>query len=119
MSTNISRHASDAAAAIREINHATFGPEALRYPPLVSEVTQSLTVMLDSLPQTFDQLSAAIRRHLSEGLIRMDDGTDAGSAADEVLRYLGEAGDGARALSDSLHQAASILFHMGTTEARA
>ncbi|MFF3159160.1 hypothetical protein [Streptomyces sp. NPDC057910] len=85
----------------------------------VSEVAQPLAVMIDRLPQTLDQLSAAIRRHLAEGMIRMDDGTDPGSAAAEVLRHLGEADDKARALSDSLHKAASTLFHMGTTEAKA
>ncbi|QHC26403.1 hypothetical protein [Streptomyces sp. GS7] len=119
MSNNTARHAADAAAAIREINHGTFGREALPFPPQVSEVAQPLAVMVDRLPQTFDQLSAAVRRHLSAGLIRMDDGTEPDQAAKEVLQHLGDAQDSVRALSDSLHKGAAVLFHMGTAETEA
>ncbi|WP_399925096.1 hypothetical protein [Streptomyces kanamyceticus] len=39
----------------------------------MSEVAQPISQMIDRLPQTLDQLSAALRRQLSEGLIRLDD----------------------------------------------
>lgn len=119
MPNSTARLAADAATAIGEINHTTFSPDALRYPPQVSEVTQPLATLVGRLPQTVDQLASAVRRHLSAGLIRMDDGTDSGEAAEEALRHLGEAQDCVRAFSDSLDKAASILFHMGTVEAKA
>ncbi|MFI5809186.1 hypothetical protein [Streptomyces sp. NPDC051561] len=112
-------HARNAADAIQQLNHRTFGREALPNPPQVSEVTQFLSKLADRLPQALDQLSTAVRRHLAEDLIRMDDGTDAGPAADDVLHHLGQAGLHARTLSDSLHKAASPLFHMGTKETSA
>ncbi|WKX69573.1 hypothetical protein [Streptomyces sp. XD-27] len=49
----------------------------------------------------------------------MDDGTEPGLAAEEALRHLGEARDAARALSESLHKAASVLIHMDAAETKA
>ncbi|QNP71591.1 hypothetical protein IAG44_20590 [Streptomyces roseirectus] len=109
--------AADAAAAIRSINHALSTPTTLPYPPHVSEVAQPLTQVIDRLPETLDHLSTAIRHHLVKGLIRMDDATSPDGATGEALKHLGEARNGARTLSDSLHKAAAILFHMGTETA--
>jgi len=109
--------ATDAAAAIRSINHALSDPAALSYPPHVSEVAQPLTQMIDRLPETLDHLSTAIRHHLAKGLIRMDDATSPHHAATETLKHLGKARTDARTLSDSLHRASAVLFHMGTETA--
>ncbi|MDX3385903.1 hypothetical protein PV682_31255 [Streptomyces niveiscabiei] len=109
--------ATDAATAMRNVNHALSTPTALRYPPHVSEVAQPLTQVIDRLPQTLDHLSTAIRHHLAKGLIRMDDATSPGNATAEALKHFGEARNDARTLADSLHKAAAVLFHMGTETA--
>ncbi|MET8980992.1 hypothetical protein ABZX85_35855 [Streptomyces sp. NPDC004539] len=109
--------ANDAAAAIRSINHALSTPMALPYPPHISEVAQPLTQMIDRLPETLDHLSTTIRHHLAKGLIRMDDTTSPHDAATEALKHLGQARNDARTLSNSLHKAAAVLFHMGTETA--
>ncbi|WP_338684527.1 hypothetical protein QD712_29345 [Streptomyces acidiscabies] len=108
------RLATDAAAAMRNINHALSIPTALLCPPHVSEVAQPLTQVIDHLPETLDHLSTAIRHHLAKGLIRMDDATSLDNATAEALKHLGEARNDARTLADSLHKAAAVLFHMGT-----
>jgi hypothetical protein len=108
------RQASNAAAAIREINHETFDKRALPYPPMVSEIVQPLVTMLDRLPQTLEQLARAVHRHQADGLIRTDDGSDPDEAAAYAIRYLGQANEILQEGSKSLHRAASLLFHFGT-----
>ncbi|MEU8887342.1 hypothetical protein [Streptomyces sp. NPDC048442] len=107
-------HAQTAAYAKQRLNRETSNLDSLLTPPHVSEVVQSLTQLTDRLPQTLDQLAAALRRQHAEGLVRMDDGSPAGPAAEKFLHHLGEARLHARTLSDSLHKAASPLFHMGS-----
>ncbi|MFG3512175.1 hypothetical protein [Streptomyces bobili] len=103
-----------AAEEIRALNHVTLDPKSLRYPPHVSETAQALVQMIDRLPQALLQVSEAVRRHASQRLIRMDDGTDPAKAADEVMNNLADAIRDVGQLSTSLHFAASVLFHMGT-----
>ncbi|MCC3767286.1 hypothetical protein [Streptomyces sp. UNOC14_S4] len=112
------RAADAAVAAIQQVNDITIAPDRLPYPPMVSAVTAPLTAMVDELPKTLRHLSITTRRQLSMGLIHMDDGADAGEAASALLQLLGQAGDEARALSDTLHKTVAALSRM-STEARA
>ncbi|MDT0449964.1 hypothetical protein [Streptomyces hesseae] len=110
------RIAGDAADLIQALNHATFSPSALPYPPLVSETAQAVVRLVDRIPQSLEQLTAAVRLHAATGLIRMDDGIDPTEAAGQVIEALNEAVHAAGKLSGSLHRAASVLFSMGTAE---
>ncbi|MDH6110189.1 hypothetical protein P3T36_004879 [Kitasatospora sp. MAP12-15] len=112
----------EAAEAIRQLNHVTLN-ECLPA-PRISATMQALVVMLDRLPQLFEQLAHQLQQRQAEGKVVMDTREDPAIVVAEVLAQLADAkaiaepahysayGTPAGALSKTVHAAASSLFSM-------
>ena len=108
------KQARDAAEAIRKLNHATLGPKQPIPAPVISSTVQALEQLLTRLPQALDQLSGQLHRDQANNAIRMDDGSDPDAAVAEVRASLTDTVQALHATTDSLRDAASLLFNMGS-----
>ncbi|MDH6125954.1 hypothetical protein [Kitasatospora sp. GP82] len=105
------KRAQTAAEAIRELNHITLDQRISA--PVISTTTQALCRLVDGLPQTLDQLARQLKTRQKERAIQMDTGEDSEAAVAEVAKSLEDSVLYLGRLSNSLHAAASPLFHMG------
>lgn len=104
------KRAHAAAEAIRELNHITLNQQLPA--PVISSAVQALCRLIDGLPQTFDQLAHQLKCRQGEDAIRMDTGEDPAPVVAEVDKALEDAVLHLGDVSNSLHAAASPLFHM-------
>ncbi|MFD5428504.1 hypothetical protein [Streptomyces sp. NPDC127084] len=105
--------ATEAAEALRALNHRTLDSKAYTAPPAVGDTAHGIRTLIERLPQTLDQMNAALLRLDVEKAIRMDDGTDpevAVAVCEAALRR-------AQLLTDDLLKELSIVSartsHMG------
>lgn len=66
--------AQEAAEAIRTLNHLTRGGD-LRYPADVYTMLGALSVLVERLPQTLQQLASFLERQLQDSVIEIGGGT--------------------------------------------
>ena len=116
--------ARQAAEAIRTLNHLTLNGPQLSAPE-ISSVMQSLALLVDRLPQAFQQLAQQLAKRKDEDQVRMEDGRDPALPVAAVVKHLGGAaaiceaanavqyGTPAGPLSSEVHEAASWLYNMG------
>ena len=96
-------HASDAAEAIRALNHSDHGYE---WPSDVDRVIVELEILASRLPQAFRQAETWLTRH-QDG-IGTDDGSDPGRTVAGLTVLLMAASAQARELEDTLRQAHNL-----------
>ena len=108
------KQARDAAEAIRKLNHATIAPKQPIPAPVISSTVQALEALLTRLPQALDQLSGQLHRDQADDAIRMDDGSDPAAAVAEVRTSLTDTVRAVHAATESLQDAAGLLFNMGS-----
>ncbi|WP_327662375.1 MULTISPECIES: hypothetical protein [unclassified Streptomyces] len=105
--------ASNAAEAIRGLNHATqLLKGELTYPSDAYEVVASLKSLTQRLPQSFDQLSTFMERLGKSGRVAADYG-DAEEHVGEALSALASAQLIAETLTEHLDRAHSALSPLG------
>ncbi|MGW7469542.1 hypothetical protein ACWGJT_33965 [Streptomyces xantholiticus] len=107
--------ATEAAEAIRALNHRTLGLDSEGYdaPPSVGEAAYAIRTLIERLPQALDQMDNALQNFAAQRAIRMDDGTDPTYATAECAAAIAAA----KPLLDQLLSEVSIVSartsHMG------
>ena len=102
-----------AAEAIRVLNHATGGTEALTYPNDVDRLISVLETLASRLPQLFDQIQANLVRITSAPGLYDDRGHDPATTVAGVSMGLGAARGAAAMLHDVLNAAHQASSHLG------
>lgn len=107
--------ATEAAEAIRALNHLTIGLDHKGYehPAEAGATAYALRTLAERLPQTLDQLSTALVRFANEDAIRMDDGTDPIQAVAECTGRLAVARPILGQLIAELATVSARTSHMG------
>lgn len=110
--------ASDAAEAIRQLNHASMDPRNWTSPTEISDTVNALAALLERLPQALRQLESGLLELSDDHRIRLDNVPDPSeqdivhqvflvqSALEETRGHLGQA-------REALRRATSPLSHMG------
>lgn len=102
-----------AAEEVRALNHSTLAPDAFATPSDVSSAADGIATLLQRLPQTLDQIGAALSRFEGKQAIRMDDGTNVGEQVALVLQAVQTAQAGLGMAESAFRGAAGPLSHMG------
>ena len=105
--------ATEAAEAIRALNHRTIDAESYDTPPSVGGAAYGLRTLTERLPQSLDQMEAALLRFEAEDGIRMDDGTDPTYAVAECAAALAVARQHLGQLLGELSIVSARTSHMG------
>ena len=105
-------HASDAAEAIRALNHATF--DGYEWPSDVDRVITELEILASRLPQAFRQAETWLTCH-QDG-IGTDDGSDPGRAVASLTVLLMAASAQAREMEETLRQAHNLTAKLTARE---
>jgi hypothetical protein len=105
--------ATEAAEAIRILNHQTYSPGWAEQPGDVSAVASGLLRLAERLPQALQQVYAELDRLDQVDAIRMDNNEEGAVAAGRVLVALESTRALAEQLRSTLTAAANGLSHMG------
>lgn len=107
--------ATEAAEAIRALNHRTLGlkPEGYDAPPSVGEAAYAIRTLIERLPQALQQMDTALLRFDEEAAIRMADGTDPTIAVAECGAAIMQAKPLLAQLLSELSTLSSRTSHMG------
>lgn len=97
--------ASQAADAIRALNHLTAGGGELTSPGDVREVITSLEQVGQGLPELCEQLARFLVAQQEDGQVRHGSGRDAGGPVTEVTEALAAAGQAADMMAAALGEA--------------
>ncbi|MFF9982833.1 hypothetical protein [Streptomyces erythrochromogenes] len=103
--------AGDAAAAVRQLNHALLNTREIT-PPEISTTVQELLLAVDRIPQALTQLAAHLVRDQRHGRVRMDDGGDSTQPVLEVETHLSDAEFDLNDATAQLRKAVRLLFAM-------
>jgi hypothetical protein len=98
-----------AAAAIRDLNHATRHQDSLAQPADAYELTGALSLTASRLPQLISQISACLSHALGSGRLGHDLGEDPALSVDAAVIFLGDARLSAAALAGDLDAAQQQL----------
>lgn len=104
--------ASQAAEAIRALNHLAAGGGELTSPDEVRDIIASLGLMGQGLPQLCEQLARFLVAQDEDGQVAHDSGQDPGLSVTEVIEALtaaGQAADMMTAALDEAHNASAEL----------
>lgn len=113
--------ATEAAEAVRVINHLTIGEdrraEALPWPSDIASTLSSLAPAAHRLPQALEQLRARLDRIEAEnpGKVYADDGDLPGNL-DGARTWLANAAGLANALGQALDRAAGHIYRLGVND---
>ncbi|WP_030390470.1 hypothetical protein [Streptomyces sp. NRRL S-241] len=105
--------ATEAAEAIRALNHRTLDKASYENPAEVGAAAYALRMLVERLPQTLDQLRTGLLWFGAENTIRMDDGTDPRDAVAECSASLLVARQHLQGLLDELALVSARTSHMG------
>ena len=105
--------ATEAAEAIRALNHRTIDAKAYDAPPSVGEAAYGLRTLTERLPQSLQQMESELLRFDAEDSIRMDDGTDPAYAVAECAAALAAARQHLDHLLGELAIVSARTSHMG------
>ena len=115
-----SQLASDAADAIRALNHRTLKPDAFPQPADVSDTAVGIATVVQRLPQALQQLEAGLRRLDEDNRIRLADRhpsevsqKDIHDAVFSALWNLQEARQALGAVEEHLREATGVLGSLG------
>ena len=97
--------ASQAAEAIRALNHLTSGGGELASPGEVCDIIASLALMGQGLPQLYEQLARFLVARHEDGQVTQDTGEDPGLSVTEVTEALAAAGQAADMMTAALDEA--------------
>ncbi|MFJ8159012.1 hypothetical protein [Streptomyces sp. NPDC094468] len=97
---------------LEEANQAMRDEPNLSTPELL-DTTQSLTSLIQQLPQLFDQSAASLTRLAAHGEIVMDTGEGPKAAAAEAAAELRAVSTNMTLLAKELGAPVSAMFHMG------
>lgn len=103
--------AGDAAAAVRQLNHALLNTRQLT-PPEISATVQELLLVVDRIPQALTQLAARLVRDQRQDQVRMDDGRDSTQPVLEVETHLTDAETDLNDATAHLRKAVRLLSAM-------
>jgi hypothetical protein len=105
-----------AAEAIRVLNHATGGFDALVQPADVDRLLSALSAMASRLPQLFLQTQANLVRIADDAALYDDRGNDPSATVALVSMGLGAAHGAAMALFEALDAAHNASAHLGSRD---
>jgi hypothetical protein len=105
--------ASQAAEAIRALNHLTYGGGELGSPDEVRDIIASLGLMGQGMPQLCEQLARFLVAQQEDGQVRHGSGADPDLSVTEVMEALNAAGQAADMMTAALEEA-----HTAATELR-
>lgn len=107
--------ATDAAEAIRGLNHLTIGLDHKGYENVADAgaAAYALRTLVERLPQSLDQLGTALQGFAADEAIRMDDGTDPAQAVAECTAALAVARPILGQLLAQLATVSARTSHMG------
>ncbi|MFD9621874.1 hypothetical protein ACFWB2_32000 [Streptomyces virginiae] len=103
--------AGDAAAAVRQLNHALLNTRQIT-PPEISTTVQELLLVVDRIPQALTQLAARLVRDQRQDRVRMADGRDSTQSVLEVETHLSDAESDLNDATAHLRKAARLLSAM-------
>lgn len=105
--------ASEAAEAVRALNHRTLDPKSFDQPGDASDVADAVRTLTERLPQLLTQLGAGLARFDETQAIRMDDGSDPVTAVAECKAALDTARAQLIAVTSTLGIVTARASHMG------
>ncbi|MCQ1582603.1 hypothetical protein [Streptomyces parvus] len=105
--------ATEAAEAIRALNHRTIDAESYETPPSVGEAAYGLRTLIERLPQSLEQMESELLRFGSTDFVRMDDGSDPTYAVAECVSALAAARPLLAQLLAEIRIVSARTSHMG------